>query len=166
MKVCITIIFSLVHIVVIFSMFGIVSIIQSMPDDNTKGETIIESFISNDLSTQRYEPSKDDNEYVEKQVITHFKPPICHLQSKSRHLLDKELVKDLELLQTQDDTCNPLVDNVFGNNCELGKIVRPDMTKYYSSNVKFINDTKRVIKKFSISDFCEDCPEGEFVVTQ
>jgi hypothetical protein len=142
-------------------MFCIVSIIQSMPNDNTKGETIIESFISNDLSTQRYEPSKYDNEYVEKQVITHFKPPICHLQSKSRHLLDKELVKDLELLQTQDDTCNPLVDNVFGTNCELGKIVRPDMTKYYSSNVKFINDTKRVIKKFSISDFCEDCPEGE-----
>lgn len=142
-------------------MFGIVSIMQSMPNDNTKRDTVIESFITNDPSTQRYEPSKNDIEYVEKQIVKHFKPPIFYLQSKVRHILSKDLIKDLELLQTQDETCNPLMDNVFGTKCKLGQIVRPDMIQYYSSSVKFINDTKHILKKFDISEFCDNCKEGE-----
>jgi len=123
-----------------------------MPND-ADTVPIIETFISNDPSTQRYIPCKNDKLGVEEHVKSAFRPPICFVASKTKHFLDKDLVKDLELLEVQDDTCAPLMDNVFGSSCNLGKIVRPDMTRYYSTNIKFLNDTKRILKKFNVTEF-------------
>jgi len=114
---------------------------------------IIETFLSNEPSTQRYIPSKNEKLCVEEHVTTAFSAPISFVASKTKHLLDKGLVKDLELLEPQDDTCSPLMDTVFGSSCNLGKIVRPDMTRYYTTNIKFLNDTKRILKKFNVVEF-------------
>ena len=118
--------------------------------------TIVETFISNDPSTQRY-VEKDDNTskdtVVEKNVTTSFHTPLYYVKSKTKHSLEKSLIKDLEILEPQDDEGTPLLDYVFANTSTLGKIMRPEMAKYYTSDKKYLDDTKKFIKLLSIKDF-------------
>ena len=119
--------------------------------------TVLEAFISDDPSTQNYvkketDPGKDT--IVDKNVATNFHTPVYYVKSKTKHSLDKGLIKDLEILEPQDDDeGKPLLDYVFANTSTLGKIMRPEMAKYYTSDKKFLNDTKKFLKLLSIEDF-------------
>ena len=117
---------------------------------------VLEAFISNDPSTQHYVKKESDNDtdtIIEKNVAANFHTPVYYVKSKTRHSLDKGLIKDLEILEPQDDDeGKPLLDYVFANTSPLGKIMRPEMAKYYTSDRKFLNDTKKVLKRLSIED--------------
>ena len=116
---------------------------------------VIETFISNDPSTQRY--MKEDEHpksstFIQQNVANSFHTPMYYNKTKTRHSLDKSLIKDLEILDTEEEDGSPLLDHVFGNTSDLGKLMRPEMAKYYSSDRKFLNDTKKVLKRVIIED--------------
>ena len=116
--------------------------------------TIVETFISNDPSTQRYigEDKESISSYIEQNVAKQFRTPVYYSKGKTRHSLDKDLIKDLEFLEPQEETGKPLLDYVFENTCTLGKIMRPEMIKYYTSDQRFLNDTKKVLKRISLEE--------------
>ena len=118
--------------------------------------TILETFISDDPSTQRYIEKEDDKSIytnVENNVATAFHTPVYHVKSKTKHSLEKSLIKDLEILEPQDDEGRPLLDYVFANTSTLGKIMRPEMGKIYTSDKKYLNDTKKFLKVLSLEEF-------------
>ena len=118
--------------------------------------TIVETFISDDPSTQRYVEKEDDNitnVSVENNIANAFHTPVYHVKSKTKHSLEKSLIKDLEILEPQDDEGTPLLDYVFANTSTLGKIMRPEMGKIYTSDKKYLNDTKKFLKVLSLEDF-------------
>ena len=53
--------------------------------------TILETFISDDPSTQRYIEKEDDKNIVsvENNVATAFHTPVYHVKSKTKHSLEK-----------------------------------------------------------------------------
>ena len=117
---------------------------------------VIETFISNDPSTQRYMKEDDhpkSRTFIQQNVANSFHTPMYYNKTKTRHSLDKSLIKDLEILDAEEEDGSPLLDHVFGNTSDLGKLMRPEMAKYYSSDRKFLNDTKKVLKRVVIEDF-------------
>lgn len=58
----------------------------------------------------------------------------------------------MELVEAEDPSGVPLMDYVFTSSCSLGKIIRPDMTKLYTTDIRFIKDTKKLIGNLELQD--------------
>lgn len=92
------------------------------------------------------------HESIDNKVREHFRPPIYYVPSCNKHILTKDLIKDLELVEAEDPSGVPLMDYVFTSSCSLGKIIRPDMTKLYTTDIRFIKDTKKLIGNLELQD--------------
>ena len=74
----------------------------------------------------------------------HFKLPIEYLPNKES--LKKNIVEDLELNETKDDTCTPLYNIVFDPKTSYSKETTTLWNKSYTTNTQFLKDSQTLIK--------------------
>ena len=73
---------------------------------------------------------------TEKEVFETFKLPIEHLQNKYK--LDDNLIKDLELIETNDGSENSIYSYLFKPKTTLGKECLTQWGKYYTPDKQFL----------------------------
>ena len=83
---------------------------------------------------------------IEKKVFETFKLPIQYLQNKNE--LDKNLIKDLELIQTTDNSENSIYSYLFKPKTTLGKECLNEWGKYFTPDSNFLKETQKIFKKF------------------
>lgn len=85
--------------------------------------------------------------------IEFFKLPIEYIENKVS--LEPTIVDDLELLNTKDASAIPIYDIVFSPEHVFSKETIKLWAKYYTSDKKFLDDSKMLIKNFNSQNFNE-----------
>ena len=61
-----------------------------------------------------------------------------------------EIINDLELIDTIDDTCEPIYKSTFTPVTEAGEIVLREFPKLYTSDTHYLKDTQTLLKNYNI----------------
>ena len=107
-------------------------------------------FTLNTPSIKKEETKKD---YL---FETTFQLPIYYLENK--HKLSTELIKDLELNNTQNNSDTVKSDGIYKIlfDIKTGEVFKNEMVKkwceYYTTNTEYINDTIKIIKSPLLTD--------------
>lgn len=80
------------------------------------------------------------------EINDHFKIPIFYIKEKVE--LNKNIIKDLELIETNDNSCNPIYTFCFDNDNDVSKKLNEQICKFYTSNVDFLNDNQILLKEY------------------
>lgn len=80
------------------------------------------------------------------EINDHFKIPIFYIKDKVE--LNKNIIKDLELIETNDNSCNPIYTFCFDNDNDVSKKLNEQICKFYTSNVDFLNDNQILLKEY------------------
>lgn len=80
------------------------------------------------------------------EINDHFKIPIFYIKDKVE--LNKNIIKDLELIETTDNSCNPIYTFCFDNDNDVSKKLNEQICKFYTSNVDFLNDNQILLKEY------------------
>ena len=81
------------------------------------------------------------------EINDHFKIPICYNENKVE--LNKNIIKDLELIETADASCNPIYNFCFDNDNDISKKLNEQMCKYYTTDVQFLKDNQTLLKEYN-----------------
>ena len=79
-------------------------------------------------------------------INTVFKLPIEY--NKNKRELNENIITDLELRETIDDETDPLYKFVFQPKTEFGKKVMEQFPRHYTTDVKYLKDTQKILKKY------------------
>jgi len=79
-------------------------------------------------------------------VNDYFKMPIYYNDDKIE--LNKNIVKDLELVETIDASCNPIYTFCFDNDNDVSKKLNHQIVNYYTTDVQFIKDSQILLKDY------------------
>lgn len=77
----------------------------------------------------------------------HFKIPIYYNKNKSE--LKKNIVSDLELVETIDPSCNSIYSFCFNNDNDVSKKITNQIAKYYTNDTNFLKDNQKLIKSYT-----------------
>ena len=80
------------------------------------------------------------------EINDHFKIPIFYNESKVE--LNKNIVKDLELIETIDASCNPIYTFCFDNDNDVSKKLNEQICKFYTPDVNFLKDNQILLKEY------------------
>jgi len=80
------------------------------------------------------------------EINEHFKIPIFYNESKVE--LNKNIVKDLELVETVDASCNPIYNFCFDNDNDVSKKLNQQLCKFYTTDVQFLKDNQILLKEY------------------
>lgn len=80
------------------------------------------------------------------EINDHFKIPIFYNENKVE--LNKTIIKDLELIETIDTSCNPIYDFCFDNDNDVSKKLNEQISKYYTSDINFLKENQILLKKY------------------
>ena len=80
------------------------------------------------------------------EINDHFKIPIFY--NKSKVELSKNIIKDLELIETNDASCNPIYTFCFDNDNDVSKKLNEQICKLYTSDVNFLKDNQNLLKEY------------------
>ena len=80
-------------------------------------------------------------------INEHFKIPIFYNEHKVE--LNKNIVKDLELIETIDVSCNPIYTFCFDNDNDVSKKLNQQLCKYYTTDVQFLKDNQILLKEYA-----------------
>ena len=105
-------------------------------------------------------------------INTHFKLPIFYNENKFQ--LNKNIVIDLELIKTIDASAGePLYHYAFQPNTVFAEKVIEQMANYYTTDVKFLKDTQKLLSTLSTFDksgakqlsekFCATFPKSSII---
>ena len=75
-----------------------------------------------------------------------FKIPIHY--NKEKVELKKNIINDLELVETVDPSCSPIYSFCFNNDNDVSKIVTNQISTYYTTDTHFLKDTQKLIKEY------------------
>jgi hypothetical protein len=75
-----------------------------------------------------------------------FKMPIYYNANKVE--LKKNIVTDLELVSTIDQSCNPIYEYCFNNNNDISKKLIEQVSKYYTTDTLFLKDNQKLLKDY------------------
>jgi len=75
-----------------------------------------------------------------------FKMPIYYNANKIE--LKKNIIADLELVSTIDQSCNPIYDFCFNNNNDISKKLIEQVSKYYTTDTIFLKDNQKLLKEY------------------
>jgi hypothetical protein len=75
-----------------------------------------------------------------------FKLPIYYNENKIE--LNKNIVNDLELISTIDQSYNPIYSFYFDNDNDISKKITEQISKYYTNDIAFLKDNQLLLKKF------------------
>jgi len=121
---------------------------------------VVQVIVMNLNTTQNISdtPSPD---IIEEDIRKVFQLPICSADGVCT--LDKDIVCDLELIETVNNKETPVLSRMFGHNNptspseeinnispqkSLGNVIQDDMAKYYTSNSDFIKETQQLLKSW------------------
>lgn len=79
-------------------------------------------------------------------INNYFKIPIYFNEKKIE--LNKNIINDLELIETIDSSCNSIYTYCFDNDNDVSKKLNQQIVKYYTTDVKFIKDTQTLLKEY------------------
>lgn len=80
------------------------------------------------------------------EINDHFKIPIFYNESKVE--LNKNIIKDLELIETVDTSCNPIYNFCFDNDNDVSKKLNQQLCKYYTTDVNFLKENQTLLKDY------------------
>jgi hypothetical protein len=75
-----------------------------------------------------------------------FKMPIYYNANKIE--LKKNIIADLELVSTVDQSCNPIYDFCFNNDNDISKKLIEQVSKYYTTDTIFLKDNQKLLKEY------------------
>ena len=75
-----------------------------------------------------------------------FKIPICY--NSDRVELKPNIITDLELLNTVDESCNPIYSFCFNNDNDVSHKINEQISKYYTTDINFLKDNQKLIKNY------------------
>ena len=79
-------------------------------------------------------------------IDTCFKLPIQY--NKSKIELHKNISKDLELIETVDQSCNSIYSFCFDNDNDISTNTNKQIANYYTNDVSFLKDNQQLLKKY------------------
>jgi hypothetical protein len=80
------------------------------------------------------------------EINDYFKIPIFYNENKVE--LNKNIVKDLELIKTVDACCNPIYNYCFDNDNDVSIILNQQVCQYYTTDVEFLKDNQTLLKDY------------------
>ena len=80
------------------------------------------------------------------EINDHFKIPIFYNENKVE--LNKNITKDLELIETIDTSCNPIYTFCFDNDNDVSKKLNQQLSTYYTTDVEFLKDNQILLKEY------------------
>jgi len=80
------------------------------------------------------------------EINDHFKIPIFYIKNKVE--LNKNIIKDLELIETIDTSCNPIYTFCFDNDNDVSKKLNEQICKFYTPDVNFLKDNQILLKEY------------------
>lgn len=81
------------------------------------------------------------------EMSEHFVLPI---QYNNNMILHKTIATDLELIKSESDDCKPVYQYAFQPSTDTGKYIMNQVAQYYSSNISFLKDTQKLVRKYKI----------------
>jgi len=79
-------------------------------------------------------------------INNYFKMPIYFNEKKVE--VNKNIIKDLELVETNDASYNPIYTFCFDNNNDISTKLNQQIVTYYTTDVKFIKDNQTLLKEY------------------
>ena len=83
------------------------------------------------------------------EINEHFKIPIFYNENKVE--LNKNILKDLELIETIDTSCNPIYTFCFDNDNDISKKLNQQLCKFYTTDTEFLKDSQDLLKTYKPS---------------
>jgi len=80
------------------------------------------------------------------EINDHFKIPIYY--NKDKVELNKNIIKDLELIETVDASVNPIYTFYFDNDNCVSKKLNEQICKYYTHDINFLKDNQILLKDY------------------
>ena len=77
----------------------------------------------------------------------YFKMPIYYNQNKIE--LKKNIVSDLELIETVDPSCSSIYSFCFNNNNDVSKKITEQVAEYYTNDIRFLKDSQKLIQNYN-----------------
>ena len=95
------------------------------------------------------------NELKKEDLNDYFKIPIYYNYNKD--ILEQNIINDLELVETVDSSCNPIYSYFFNNDNCLSKKLIEQFSKYYTTDVQFLNENQQLLKEYKKLDkkYCD-----------
>jgi len=89
--------------------------------------------------------SGEQNSIIYK-INDHFKLPVYYNSDKVE--LNKNIIDDLELIRTDDQSNNTIYSFCFNNDNDVSKIITNQVCRYYTTDTNFLKDTQTLIKEY------------------
>lgn len=80
------------------------------------------------------------------EINEYFKIPIYYNDKKVE--LNKNIVKDLELVETIDPSGEPIYNFCFDNDNDISKKLNQQLCKYYTTDINYLKDTQELLKEY------------------
>ena len=100
-----------------------------------------------------------DNINILEDINKKFKLPIYYLD---KYILNKNIINDLELIESKDDTNKPLYHYYFNidNSNYFSKTVSKQFSEYYTTNKNYLKESQKLIENYKqdssyISNICK-----------
>jgi len=77
----------------------------------------------------------------------YFKMPIYYNQNKIE--LKKNIVSDLELIETVDPSCSSIYSFCFNNDNIVSKKITEQVAEYYTNDIRFLKDSQKLIQNYN-----------------
>jgi hypothetical protein len=80
------------------------------------------------------------------EVNDYFKIPIYYNDNKVE--LNKNIIKDLELIETVDPSCDSIYNFCFDNDNDVSKKLNQQICRFYTTDVQFLKDNQILLKDY------------------
>jgi hypothetical protein len=80
------------------------------------------------------------------EINDHFKLPIYYNNSKVE--LNKNIIKDLELIETVDSSCSSIYNFCFDNDNDISQKLNQQICKFYTTDTNFLKDNQKLLKEY------------------
>lgn len=105
-------------------------------------------YIKSENNTKVHENNTTNTKLNE--LNNYFKLPIYYNQDKIE--LNKNIINDLELVSTIDQSCNPIYTYYFNNDNQVSKKLIEQMAEYYTTDVQFLKENQTLLKEYKSID--------------
>ena len=92
------------------------------------------------------ELKKDERLTKTGEINNFFKMPIYYNADKVE--LKKNIITDLELVSTIDQSCNPIYDYCFNVDNDISKKLIEQVSKYYTTDTTFLKENQQLLKEY------------------
>lgn len=86
----------------------------------------------------------------EKHIYNDFKLPIEYVE---RSTIKENIISDLELVETVNENETPMYEHLLKPKTNLGKMCINRVKKYYTSDIDYLRDTQKLLKKLKNIDY-------------